>query len=205
MMNDMSVFNALIVLPYSSKNIEKKVGLTMSHPKEGEYITIQSYKHDGSLHRTWRDTMVLKTSNQSLIGCNDHTLVTESDGRRWVTREPALVYFHKKYWFNVIAMIRDNGVSYYCNLGSPALIDEEGLKYIDYDLDIKVFPDGEKRLLDVDEYEDHSKKWDYPDDIDHILKENVKILVDWINHEKGPFSQAYVDIWYKRYRQLSHK
>lgn len=36
-----------------------------------------------------------------------------------VTREPAIVYFHKKYWFNVIAMIREKGVSYYCNLASP--------------------------------------------------------------------------------------
>ena len=42
-------------------------------PKEGEFITIKSYKHDGSLHRTWRDTMVLKTSENALIGCNDHT------------------------------------------------------------------------------------------------------------------------------------
>ena len=63
--------------------------------KEGDFITIQSYKHDGSLHRTWRDTMVLKTTENAIIGVNDHTLVTESDGRRWVTREPAIVYFHK--------------------------------------------------------------------------------------------------------------
>ena len=47
--------------------------------------------------------------------------VTESDGRRWVTREPAIVYFHKKYWFNIIAMIRDNGISYYCNMASPTI------------------------------------------------------------------------------------
>ena len=165
----------------------------MGVPKEGEFVTIQSYKHDGKLHRTWRDTMVLKTSEHSMIGVNDHTLVTESDGRRWVTREPAIVYFHKKYWFNVIAMIREKGVSYYCNLASPFLLDDEALKYIDYDLDIKVFPDGEKRLLDVDEYEMHSKMMNYPNDIDFILKENVKILVDWI------------DIWYNRYKQLSRK
>ena len=39
----------------------------------------------------------------------------------------------------------------------------------------------------------------YPDDLDYILKEHVKILVDWINNERGPFSEAYVNIWYKRY------
>ena len=70
------------------------------------------------------------------------------------------------------------------------MLDEEALKYIDYDLDIKVFPDGEKRLLDVDEYELHSKIMHYPQDIDFILKENVKILVDWINNGKGPFSEG---------------
>lgn len=179
--------------------------LAMRIPREGDFVTIQSYKHDGTLHRTWRDTMVLKTSENSLIGVNDHTLVTESDGRRWVTREPAIVFFHQKYWFNVIAMLREKGVSYYCNLASPYLLDEEALKYIDYDLDVKVFPDGEKRLLDVDEYEAHSKQMGYSPEIDYILKENVKILVDWINNEKGPFSKGYVDIWYDRYKQLSRK
>lgn len=174
----------------------------MPIPKEGDYIAIQSYKHNGKLHRIWRDTMVLKTSEDELIGCNDHTLVTESDGRRWITREPAIVYFHRRYWFNVIAMIRDGGVSYYCNLGSPFVLDGEALKYIDYDLDVKVFPDGEKRLLDVDEYEAHSRMWHYPQTTDHILKSNVRVLVDWINHGKGPFSQAYIDLWAKRYKQL---
>ena len=38
--------------------------------------------------------------------------------------------------------------------------------------------------------------------IDFILKENVKILVDWINEGKGPFSKEYVAIWYDRYHQL---
>ena len=174
-------------------------------PREGEFITIKSYKHDGSLHRTWRDTMVLKTSENALIGCNDHTLVTESDGRRWVTREPALMYFHKHYWFNIVTMIRDNGVSYYCNLASPVVLDKEALKYIDYDLDVKVFPNGEKRLLDVDEYEEHGKKWSYSPQTDKVKKHNVRILVDWINNRKGPFSKEYVEIWYNRYLELSRR
>ena len=102
--------------------------------------------------------MILKTNENSIIGVNDHTLVTESDDRRWVTREPAIVYFHKKFWFNIIAMIREEGVSYYCNLASPFVLDNEALKYIDYDLDVKVFKDGEKKLLDVEEYERHRRR-----------------------------------------------
>ncbi len=97
-------------------NSRRKLGTVITNPREGEFITIKSYKHDGSLHRTWRDTMVLKTSDQSIIGCNDHTLVTEADGRRRVTREPALLYYHKHYWFNIVTMIRQRVSPYYCNL-----------------------------------------------------------------------------------------
>ena len=168
----------------------------MQNPREGEFITVKSYKHDGSLHRTWRDSMILKTSDQAIIACNDHTLVTESDGRRWLTREPALLYYHKHYWFNVVTKKKKKGISYYCNLASPYVLDAEALKYIDYDLDIKIFPDGEKRLLDVDEYELHRRQ---------ILKANVEILVDWINNKKGPFSPEYVDLWYERYIQLTYR
>ena len=45
----------------------------------------------------------------------------------------------------------------------------------------------------------------YSDDIDFILKENVKVLVDWINQNKGPFSEEYIKMWYNRYVELRNK
>ena len=90
----------------------------MEMPREGDYIAIQSYKHNGTLHRNWRDTMVVKTEQNIIIGVNDRTLITEEDGRKWISREPAIVYFHRKLWFNVIAMLRPDGVAYYANLAN---------------------------------------------------------------------------------------
>ncbi|NVY96789.1 DUF402 domain-containing protein [Lactobacillus sp. DCY120] len=177
----------------------------MQVPKEGDYIAIQSYKHDGHLHRTWRETMVLKTSENEIIGCNNHTLVTESNHHRWVTHEPALVYFHKHYWFNIITMLRDSGPYYYCNLATPFVLDREALKYVDYDLDVKVFPDGEKRLLDVDEYALHQQMWHYPPEIDQILKASTELLLSWVDQKKGPFAPSYVNLWYQRYQELLYR
>ncbi len=57
---------------------------------------------------------------------------------------------------------------YYCNLSSPFVCDEEALKYIDYDLDIKVYPNGKYHLLDEDEYEQHMRQMNYSSDIDVI-------------------------------------
>ena len=101
--------------------------------------------------------------------------------------------------------MRDIGVCQYCILGSAFDFEQVALKYIDYDLDVKVFTNGEKKLLDVEEYEQHKEKMHYSDDIDFILKENVKVLVDWINQNKGPFSEEYIKIWYNRYVELRNK
>ena len=37
-------------------------------------------------------------------------------------------------------MFREDGVHYYSNLSSPFAYDVDGVKYIDYDLDIKNIP-----------------------------------------------------------------
>lgn len=78
----------------------------MALPKEGDIIQIHSYKHNGCIHRVWEETTVLKGSQNCIIGGNDRTTVTEADGRTWITREPAICYFHARHWFNVIGMIQ---------------------------------------------------------------------------------------------------
>jgi uncharacterized protein len=174
-------------------------GDPMIIPEPGQKIEIQSYKHNGQLHRVWDKTTVLKANRNLLIGGNDRAIVTESDGRTWITREPAICYFHTKYWFNIIGMIRSTGLYYYCNIGSPFVFDDEALKYIDYDLDIKVFPDMTYTLLDEDEYEIHKKEMNYPKVVDTILHNHVETLQRWIHQRKGPFAAEFVDQWYERY------
>lgn len=171
----------------------------MGIPMEGETIQIHSYKHNGHIHRIWEETTVLKGTNTVVIGGNDRTMVTESDGQTWITREPAICYYHSQYWFNILGMLREDGIHYYCNLSSPFVFDDEALKYIDYDLDIKVFPDMTYVLLDEDEYEEHRKLMGYPDVIDKILKANMEKLIDWIRQKKGPFAPDFVDQWYERF------
>jgi len=166
---------------------------------EGETIQIHSYKHNGHIHRIWEETTVLKGTNTVIIGGNDRTMVTESDGRTWITREPAICYYHSQCWFNILGMLREDGIHYYCNLSSPFVFDDEALKYIDYDLDIKVFPDMTYVLLDEDEYDEHRKLMGYPDVIDKILKANMEKLIDWIRQKKGPFAPDFVDRWYERF------
>lgn len=171
----------------------------MVAPKTGSNIQIQSYKHNGQLHRVWDSNFVLKGTETIVIGANDKAQVMEHDGRMWTTREPAIVYFHSDFWFNIIGMLRNDGIHYYCNISSPFLYENAVLKYIDYDLDVKVFPDMTYRLLDEDEYEVHKCKMNYPSIMDRILYNNIDYLLEWIRQRKGPFKPGFIDQWYERY------
>ena len=164
-----------------------------------EKVDIISYKHDGSLHRVWKNVDKIFEDKEILILINNEVDVIDGDGRKWKTREPAVCYFFKKYWFNVICMIRKDNIYYYCNLSSPYVIDKEGIKYIDYDLDIKVFPDGELKELDRDEYDFNINYLHYSDNIKKIIANNMKILVKRIKDHDEPFNSECVNYWYNEF------
>lgn len=172
----------------------------MTIPTEGETIQVHSYKHDGNIHRVWQETVVLKGTKNIVIGGNEKTLVTESDGRTWLTREPSICYFHAKHWFNIICMLREDGVYYYVNMSSPFIYENGSLKYIDYDLDVKVFPDMSYIILDEDEYALHKKQMNYPEVIDPIMAHHMEELLRWIEQRKGPFAPEFIDVWTERYQ-----
>ena len=168
-------------------------------PVKNTYVYVYSYKHDGSLHRTWTKGFVLDANEERYIIVNNKTLVTESDGRKWFTREPAIWFFFPKLWFNVICMIRKSGVYYYCNLASPVLYDKEAIKYIDYDLDIKVFPDGSLIHLDEDEYQEHKKQMNYSQEIDTIVRYSYDELLTRIERKELPFDDHTIMEIYSQY------
>ena len=169
------------------------------YPKAGSYVSIYSFKHDGHVRRSWDQGFVLESDDCHFVVVTNKTWVVDDDGHHWYTREPAICYFYTDKWFNVIAMMRETGIYYYCNLASPVLYDGEAIKYIDYDLDYKIFPDGSIILLDEDEYALHSRTMHYPDSIDPILKKYMKMIREM--HEKGdePFSREYNERQFQQY------
>jgi hypothetical protein len=171
----------------------------MSMLEVGKKIVVQSYKHDESLHRIWQEATVLAENDDYIIVANKKTKVIEANGRFWHTKEPSVTYFYKHHWFNVIGIIKEDGVSYYCNLSSPILYDEEALKYIDYDLDIKVLPDYSYNLLDQNEYRRHKSQMSYSPELSKIIENELKILETMVRKQTEPFEQAIILKWYDFY------
>lgn len=160
----------------------------MTNLEIGQQVIIQSFKHDGSLHRSWLNSSVLEVSDECIVVYNNKTWVIESDGRRWFTREPAICFFYTKRWYNVISMIRKTGIYYYCNLASPSLYDGEAIKNIDYDLDVKVFPDQSSILLDEDEYISHGLRFEYSNELKEVIEDQLVKLRDLVDQASDPFN-----------------
>lgn len=58
-------------------------------------------------------------------------------------------------WFNIFeihAREDDHLRGWYCNIGSPAVVDGNQISYIDLCLDLLVFPDGRQIVLDEAEF-----------------------------------------------------
>lgn len=168
----------------------------------GSKIVLQSYKHDQSLHRIWEQATVLEENDEFIVVANKRTKVIEANGRYWYTKEPSVSYFYKDRWYNVIGIIKPTGVSYYCNISSPVLVDEEALKYIDYDLDIKVIADGSYTILDRNEYKKHQRIMNYPVSICRILENEMEDLRERISRKEEPFQTDVILNWYQFYLSL---
>lgn len=171
----------------------------------GRWLGIQCFKHDGTVHRTWDRGLVLENNENYIVIASKRAKVIESNGRRWFTKEPAVTIFSKKEWWNAICMLKTDGICYYCNIASPSLIDNEYIKYIDYDLDAKLFPNGDIRVLDQKEYAHHRETYKYGDDLDTILKYETKIIVERMNQRVFPFEDEIIKKYYDKFLEIIEK
>ena len=174
----------------------------MKELKVGDVLTIHCYKHDGKLHRTWDEATILDIKDDMLVCGNNKTTVNESDGRVHQTNEPAILFFYKKRWFNIIGQLKTQGLFYYCNIATPYLIDNNIIKYIDYDLDLRVFPDGAFRVLDRNEYKYHSKIMNYPKELDVILKRELTELINMKKNKIAPFDPEIIAKYHEIYENI---
>ena len=172
---------------------------------EKQWIIIQAYKHNGELHRQWSHSYVLEDNEDYVILASVFASVIESDGRTWHTKEPAIFILSKKEWFNVIAMLKEDGVCFYVNIASPTIFDKGFLKYIDYDLDLKLYPNKDIRLIDVKEYGYHRKKYNYGDDIDKILRFNITNIKECMGKNEFPFCDDLIRKYYHDFIELTKK
>ncbi len=168
----------------------------------GDKLQIQCYKHNGKIHRVWDEAIVLDIKKDYMVFGNNRTLVTEAEGNAWKTKEPAILYYFKNEWFNIICQLKKDGIYYYCNIASPFIIEDDTIKYIDYDLDLRVFPTGEYKILDRLEYKRHQKMMGYSKELSTVIEDALEQLISLYNNESKFFDAYENSKYYDVYSEL---
>lgn len=168
----------------------------------GDKLEIQCYKHNGKIHRYWAEAVLLDIKKDYMVFGNDKTQVIEAGGNIWKTKEPAIMYFFKDEWFNIIVQLKKDGIYYYCNIATPFIIEENTIKYIDYDLDLRIFPDGEYKILDRMEYNYHKKIMKYSDELDRVINSSLDELIKKYKNKDIMFDKEINMKYYNKYKKI---
>lgn len=179
--------------------------MDLGNIKVGDSLELHCYKHNGKIN-TVSDKITIIDIKDDYIVCGDNkTTITENDGTKHKTKEPAIIFFYKNRWFNILAQLKHHGLYYYCNIATPFLIDDNCIKYIDYDLDLRVFPDGGFKVLDRNEYKYHKKIMRYPEEIDKIVNKELENLIDMKKKNEGPFDKELIEEYHQKYKEIAAK
>lgn len=173
-------------------------------PISKRWRKVQAYKHDGTLHRQWSPAFIVEENDDCWVLASKASMVTESDGRKWMTKEKAIFVLFKKRWMNVIAMFKQGrGICYYVNIASPTILDDGFLRYIDYDLDVKVYPDGVEKTLDEREYDRHITLYGYPKDLSMAIEKSMEQVKAMIDRKEYPFQDEVIENYYDLFLEMN--
>ena len=68
---------------------------------------------------------------------------------------------------------------------------------------LKVFPDGNYKVLDRNEYRYHRRIMKYSEELDFILKKEMENVILMKENNIGPFDKKVNDYYYEKYLSLN--
>ena len=144
-----------------------------------QWFTVNSRKYDFSLSRSWQARLVEKTVEAVVLegffekDVAHHHLGLIKEGTR------SLETFFLDRWYNYFAFFEPSGEfrNYYVNISMPPRLGPVTVDYVDLDIDLILWPNGDIAELDLDEFFANSKLYGYPLHVRRRvleLKNNIK-------------------------------
>jgi len=146
-------------------------------------------KFDGAEHRRWSARLIEKVDSLIVLDAKfeehiEHDLLgtipigTLSTEYYWLDR-----------WYNVFRF-RDADLNlkrFYCNINMPPRFDGQTLTYVDLDIDVLVEPDLSYRVLDLEDFQENARQYNYPVDLQTEAHRALDELIVLIETRAFPF------------------
>lgn len=127
----------------------------------GQLTTIQAFKYDGTLYRQYEGCKIVANLDDFVVVLLMKTKVQETS-INWVVSKPILFSLLKTdfimlrlHWMKMDKII-------FMLTWQALFIEDEIIKYIDFDLDIKCYNDNKFNVIDWHDFKESITKLNYP-------------------------------------------
>lgn len=176
--------------------------------KIGTRVMINAYKFNGWLYRVWEYPLILDVCDEYVVLASQdcEILTSKEDSKQFFyskATKPTFWFLFQDKWFNLITTITPKGYQHYINVASPFIFEESAFKYVDLDLDFKIFPNQSWIEVDINEFMVNQLRFKYPPELIKKAKDTEDELIALIKN--GYFNYFSQPTLINKYEQLYHQ
>jgi protein associated with RNAse G/E len=151
---------------------------------------INSRKFDGQIHRSWKADFIEKRDSLLIFVGEFEKEVRHS--KLGVIRRGTISYeyYWLDRWYNIFKFHEPEGQlrNFYCNVNMPPQFENNVLDYVDLEIDVLVSSNFIIEVLDLDEFEENSQLFGYPESLKTKAFQTLDELLKLIEVRAFPFS-----------------
>ena len=171
-------------------------------------VSIHAYKYNGCLYRTFEFPKIIYFDKKIIVlSLNKSRIISQGKNKKFYhsngNKDSFWVMFNNE-WYNLIITFchKKNKVIYYFNIASPFIFEDEAIKYIDLDLDVRLIFNKKKQSLiikelDQNEFRENSMNMCYSKELIHQTISVKNKLIDLIKRTK--FVLKYNEDFFKKF------
>lgn len=151
-------------------------------------ITVNSRKLDGTIRRSWKCELVEDRGSVMVFVGKFDADVHHSDLGHIKKGTVSYEYYWRDRWYSIFRFHEPSGSlrNYYCNINMPPRFEDGVLDYVDLDIDVVVWPDLSRVVLDRDEFERNSSLLNYSPEIKEKVEATLRELLSLIDERRHP-------------------
>lgn len=167
----------------------------MENKKDIKVVNVQAYKYDGLLYRQWNNVHILRDTKKHYVLLLDKTRVYELPNTTWTYKEPVIWFMPKEEMYNALVILKPKENYIYVNMASTPILEDNTIKFVDFDLDIKCYPEKELNIVDKQEFIENAKSMQYPKPLIKNIFKNLDDLIYKYNNFAYFFNNEVIDYY----------